>query len=149
VKAICTILAICCSIAASAQVKIGVQEPSYRPHDKIDVEIMNTGSGDVTFCVEYGYISFVDSDHSEATPTPVYVQQKGSKGWNTLLTGPDIGSAVLPVTLGHGQSQHYPFRINAHGTVRLVLDYWIGSSDNQCGDSKGRRIIISREFRIE
>ena len=148
-KAICAILVICCSIAAIAQAKISVPEASYRSHDKIDVEILNTGSGDVTFCVEYGYISFIDYNSTETTPTPVYVQQKGARGWNTLLTGPDIGSAVHPITLGRGESKQYPFRVNAHGTVRLVLDYWVDSSDYECGDRKSARRAVSREFRIE
>jgi hypothetical protein len=92
VKATGAILVICCSIASSAQVKISVSEPTYRSHDKIDVEVSNTGASDVKFCVEYGYVSFIDSDHTEATPTPVYVQQEGTRGWSTLLTGPDIGN---------------------------------------------------------
>lgn len=143
------ILVICRSIAASAQVKIGVSEPSYRSHDKIDVEVLNTGSSDVKFCVEYGYESFIDSDHTEATPTPVYVQQEVTRGRSSLLTGADIGSAQHLETLERGQSQHYPFRVNAHGTVRLVIDYWLGSEDHQCGDTKSRRTAFSHKFQIE
>ena len=115
-------LAICFSVAVPAQVKIVVPEAAYRAYDKIDVEILNAGSGDASFCVQYGYVLFVDSDHTEATPTPVYVQQKEKRGWNTLLTGPDVGSALHLETLGRGQSLHYPFRVHTHGTVRLVLD---------------------------
>ena len=148
-KATGALLVICCSIAASAQVQISVSEPSYRSHDKIDVEVSNTGSSDVKFCVEYGYVSFIDSDHTEATPTPVYVQQEVTRGWSTLLTGPEIGSAQHLETLERGQSQHYPFRVNAHGTVRLVIDYWLGSKDHQCGDTKGRRTAFSHKFQIE
>lgn len=148
-KASFVILAICCSIAASAQVKIQVPESSYRSHDKIDVEILNTGSKDVTFCVEYGYMSFVDSNNTEMTPTPVYVQRKVARGWDTLMTGPDVGSLRVPVSLVSGESQHYPFRVNDHGTVRLVLDYWVGSSGRKCGDNMGGRSAKSREFRIE
>jgi hypothetical protein len=149
VKATGAILVICCSIAASAQVKISVSEPSYRSHDKIDVEVSNTGSSNVKFCVDYGYVSSIDLDHTEGTPTPVYVQQEVTRGWSTLLTGPDIGSAQHLETLERGQSQHYPFRVNANGTVRLVIDYWLGSEGHQCGDTKGRRTAFSHKFKIE
>ena len=129
--------------------KIRVPELHYKSHDRIDVEIMNTGTSDVTFCVEYGYVSYIDSDHPEPTPTPVYVQQKNSRGWGTLMTGPDIGSTRNPVTLGQGGSQHFPIRVNAHGTVRLVLDYRVGSTANPCERSKWMKSVRSREFSIE
>ena len=117
--------------------------------DKIDVEIVNTGLSDITYCVQYGYISYIDSDHHEPSPTPVYVQQKGPKGWGTLLTGPDIGSSVAPVTLHAGQSEHFPFRLNAHGTVRLVLEYWLGSTEHSCEDRKSMRVARSPQFSID
>ena len=142
-------LTILCSIVASAQVKITVPELHYKSHDKIDVEIMNTGTSDVTFCVEEGYVSYIDSDHPESTPTPVYVQQKNSRGWGTLMTGPDIGSTPNPVIVGRGESQRFPFRVNAHGTVRLVLDYRVGSTSHPCGRRKGIKSVKSREFSIE
>jgi len=56
VKRISAILIIWYSIAASAEMKIRVPELHYKSHDRIDVEIMNTGTSDVTFCVEYGYV---------------------------------------------------------------------------------------------
>lgn len=149
VKTTWAILMIWCSVAASAQVKIGIPERHYKSHDKIDVEIANTGFREAAFCVEYGYMSFVDSDHSEPTPTPVYVQQKGAHRWNTLMTGPDIGSSVQLATLAPGESQHYPFRVNAHGIVRVVLDYWIGATGHSCGDRKGSKSTTSRDFAIE
>jgi len=130
VKKIAVVTVIALSLAADAQVKISVPSAVYKTHDKIDVEIVNAGTSDVTFCVEYGYLSFVDSNHSEPTPTPVHVQQKNSHRWSTLLTGPDIGSARHPDTLRPGESQHFPFRVNAHGTVRIVLRY-------PCGDLSG------------
>lgn len=118
-------------------------------HDKIDVQIANAGVSDVTFCVEYGYVSFVDSDHSESTPTPVYVQQKNSGHWGTLVTGPDIGSSRHPETLHSGESRQFPFRINAHGTVRILLEYRLGSDENFCQDRKGMRVARSHEFPID
>jgi hypothetical protein len=142
-------LTIWCSIVASAQVKITVPELHYKSHDKIDVELRNTGTSDVTFCVDEGYVSYIDSDHTESTPTPVYVQQKNSRGWGTLMTGPDSGSAPHPVKVGRGESQHYPFRVNAHGIVRLVLGYRLGSAAHPCGRRNGMKSVKSREFSIE
>jgi hypothetical protein len=149
VKTTAALLFVLWSIAVGAQIKIDVPNQAFKSHDRIDVEIVNAGASDATFCVEYGYVSYLDSGRSEPTPTPVYVQQKVSRSWSTLMTGPDIGSARTPVTLKAEESQHYPFRVNAHGTVRLVLDYWLGSGDHQCGDTKGRKTAFSRGFQIE
>lgn len=146
---IAAILIIFCSTVASAQVKINIPVLHYKSHDRINVRIVNTGASDVTFCVEYGYVSYIDSNRLETTPTPVYVQQKNSRGWGTLMTGPDIGSVRSPLTLKRGESQDFPFRINAHGMVRLVLDYWVGSTANPCGREKGMKIVTSRELSIE
>ena len=139
----------CWSIVAVAQVKISIPNAAYKSHDRIDVEIVNTGASDVTFCVEYGYVSFIDSDHTESTPTPVYVQQKSPHHWSTLLSGPDIGSSRHPDTLPAGESRHFPFRVDAHGTVRLVLRYRLGPDENFCVGRKEMRIARSREFSVE
>jgi hypothetical protein len=149
VKTIAAILLVLWSIAATAQARISIPDVTYKAHDRIDVEIENAGASDVTFCVEYGYSSSIDAEHAEPTPTPVYVQQKSSRGWDTLLTGPDIGSSPHPVTLGARESQHFPFRVNAHGTVRIVLEYRVGSDENFCFHRKGVRVARSREFSIE
>ena len=148
-KTVSALLIVWCSVIASAQVKISIPKQHYKSRDKVDVEITNTGTSDVTLCVEYGYISYIDPDHTEPSPTPVYVQQKGAKGWSTLLTGPDIGSTVAPVTLHSGQSQHFPFRVNAHGTVRLILEYGFGSNQRFCEDRKSKKVARSPEFSIE
>ncbi len=145
-KKIAAILLVSCSISATAQVRVSIPDVAYKAHDRIDVLIVNDGASEVTFCVEYGYSSSVDAEHAEATPTPVYVEQKNSRGWGTLLTGPDIGSSRHPVTLGAGESQHFPFRVNAHGTVRIVLDYRFGSDETFCFRRKGMRVARSREF---
>jgi hypothetical protein len=81
----------------------------YAPHDVIDVVINNAGKSDVSLCVEFGHGSFLDAEHSEATPTPVYVQRQTNRGWDTLLIGPDVGSMRHPVVLSPGEFQHYPF----------------------------------------
>lgn len=149
VKKFVAILIFCCSFAASAQVKIDVPEHNYKARDKIDVTISNLGKTEITFCVEYGYMSYADSGHSEFTPTPVYVEQKGPRRWGSLITGPDVGSIPHPETLGEGQSRWFPFRVNAHGTVRIGLQYRLGSDPHFCDDRKGARIARSRAFPIE
>jgi hypothetical protein len=143
------ILAFICALTASAQVQIRIPSQRYKSHDTINVEIANTSAGDLSFCVEYGYVSYIDDNRSEATPTPVYVQQKRENGWDTLLTGPDVGSIRQSITLRRGESQTYPFRVNAHGEVRMVLDYWIGAPVGSCENPKGRRTAKSHAFQIE
>ena len=141
VKIIAAILAVSWSVAAAAQVKISVPDLRYKAHNKIDVEITNTGTTEVTYCIEARYI--------EPSPPPIYVQQKGSRGWSTLLTGPDVGSMLSPETLRPGEPQHFPFRVNAQGTIRLVLNYRLGSSEHFCKDRKSVRVARSREFSID
>ena len=149
VKPIIGIVLLCGAITAAAQIRIEVPNAAYKSRDRIDVDIVNTGASDVTYCVEYGYISFLDSDHSESTPTPAYVQQRNARHWSTLLIGPDIGSTRHPEILHSGESQHFPFRVNAHGTVRVVLEYRLGAYENFCANRKGMRVAKSREFPIE
>jgi hypothetical protein len=149
VKTIAAIVLGCWSVAAVAQISIRVPRSRYKSHEMIEVEIVDTGDADVTYCVEYGQVSFIDPDHSGPTPTPLYVQQKTSRGWNTLLNGPDVGSSRRPETLHSGESQHFPFRVNAHGTVRIVLEYRLGPDENFCTDETGKRVVTSREISIE
>ena len=137
VRKIAAITLVCWPFAASAQIKISIPDATYKSHDRIDLEIVNTGTSDATFCVESGYVSFIDSHQTESTPTPVYVQQKVSNHWRTLLTGPDIGSSPHPDVLQSRESRHFPFRVNAHGTIRIVLKYRLGSDENFCADKKG------------
>ena len=144
-----TILIFCCSIFASAQVRINVPQRHYKSRDRIDVQISNTGTEAITYCVQVGYISHPDSEHSEPTPTPIYIQQRGPHGWSALLTGPDIGSFLTPEILRPGDSQHYPFRVNAHGTIRLVLDYRVGSDEQFCQNRNGKKLTKSHEISIE
>ena len=148
-KTVAVILAVSSSAIGAAQVRVRVPDQHYKSHDKIDVQITNTGASNVTFCVEAGYISYIDSEHSESSPTPIYVQQRGARGWSSLLTGPDIGSARSPETLGPGQSQHFPFRVNASGTIRLVLNYWPDSNQHSCENRNGLRVARSREISME
>jgi hypothetical protein len=149
VKAILVFLAFSCSALAAAQVKISVPVLRFKAHDQIDVRVTNAGTAPVTYCVQIGHVSYTDSGQSEPTPTPVYVQQKNSRGWSTLMIGPDIGSFLSPESLLPGESQQFPFRVNARGTMRLVLEYRLGSNESFCKDRKGLRVARSREFSIE
>lgn len=135
--------------ALYAQVQITMPQHVYQPHDLIDVTITNAGSQSVSFCVEFGQWSFKQDEHLETTPTPVYVQAKVRHHWSTLLLGPDIGNARMPVTLGAGASQHYPFSLDDVGSFRLVLDYRIGENKLACKSLHGRRIAKSRIFAVQ
>ena len=64
-------LTILFSATAYAQVEIRVPRLQYKAQDKINVEIVNAGATDVSFGVQYGYVSFIDPEHTESTPTPV------------------------------------------------------------------------------
>ena len=149
VRAIVFFLAVSCSLSAAAQVEISVPDVHYLAHDKINVGIKNAGSSPITYCVEVGYISYIDSQHSEPSPTPIYIQQKSSRGWGTLLTGPDVGSHLDAEILLPGESQLFPFRVNAHGRIRLVLEYQLGSNERFCQNRRGVKIARSREFSME
>ena len=149
-KKVFAILVTAFSVMSASQVRVTVPRRHYMAHDKIDVEILNGGSNDVTLCVEFGYTSFADySSNGEATPTPVYIQQKLGHAWKNLVDGPDIGSAIAPLVLRSGESQCYPFRVSTRGTVRLGVLYFVGSSGHSCADRKGPRRALSRHFEIE
>jgi hypothetical protein len=54
--------------------------------------------------------------------------ERNDKGkWSVLLNGPDIGNNSQPVEVDPGKSMEFPFRLNGEGTMRLRLDYWVGS----------------------
>jgi hypothetical protein len=135
------------SLHAMAQVQITVPKSQFNRHEAIDVAIKNIGRKPVSFCVEFGHWSFKDdSAPLETTPTPVFVQAHSERGWHTLLIGPDIGSSRQSVVLAPGETQQYPFRLNAVGKIRLVLDYWIGESDRTCEQLPHRKTTKSTVF---
>ncbi|PYX08842.1 MAG: hypothetical protein DMG88_09090 [Acidobacteria bacterium] len=134
---------------ALGQIQVHVPAARFRPHNVIDVVIRNVSAKDVSFCVEYGFRSFRDPDHPETTPTPVYVKRKDKHGWNTLLIGPDVGSMRHSVSLGPGEFHEYPFRLSDSGTMRVLLDYWLGENNHACENPKGRKTAKSRLFVVE
>jgi hypothetical protein len=152
VKTLSAILIFCCSILASAQVKITVPQQRYSSGDKIDVTITNTGTTEITYCVSYKNFGFVDHRIQQTFPSPVSLQERGPQGWGTLITGYDDSlPPPQPVTLQWGEAQHFPFRVRTHGTVRLVLEYALGSNEHFCEDRKNMRVVgtRSREFSID
>jgi len=142
-----TVLLLC--ISAFGQLEIRIPQQRYKQHHRIDVVIANISTKQVSFCVEYVHSSFRDADHTESTPTPVYVQRKDKRGWGTLLIGPDVGSMRQSASLGAAESQQYPFRLSDAGEMRIMVDYWIGESDRTCQQPKGRKTAKSRVFVIE
>jgi len=130
-----------------AQVEISVQKDQFHRHEQINIAIRNTGQQPVSFCVEFGHWSFKDdSSPMETTSTPGYVQKYAERGWSTLLIGPDVGSSRHSVVLAAGQTQQYPIRLSDTGKMRIVLDYWIGESEQTCEIPPHRKTTISKVF---
>jgi hypothetical protein len=144
-----SLLLILCGMSASAQVQIGVPKGRFAQYELIGVVITNTSKRAVSFCVEYGQSSFRDENNSESTPTPVYVQRQTSRGWSTMLIGPDVGSIRGTDMLAPGESRRYPFRLHGPGRMRLILDYWVGENTRTCAAPKGRHTVKSRPFVID
>jgi len=148
---------------ALSQVRIVTSRTDFNSHDRIDVQITNTGEKAVSYCVEFGQISYKgeivsapEPDHSripayvrvETTPIPFYVQKDKSGKWRTLMIGPDIGSSRHAVVLEAGESQQYPFRLGDRGRMRLVLDYWLGENDSVCEFPKHKKTAHSNIFAV-
>jgi len=133
-----------------SQVRMATSHTDFTSHDRIDVQITNSGKNAVSYCVEFGQISFKTgtgtAEDMEHTPIPFYVQKENGGKWGTLLIGPDIGSSRHAVMLKAGESQHYPFRISDRGRMRLVLDYWRGENDDVCEHPKAKKTTRTNIF---
>jgi hypothetical protein len=136
--------------AAIAQVKITVPAQRYKVQEEIHAKVENTGSGAVTFCVEFGQTS-PEGGEIESTPSPFWVQRSSNGKWSTLMIGPDVGSIRAAVVLEAGESKGFPFRLNDSGRMRLRLNYWRGSIPNLDCDAppKGLKLLTSAAFTIE
>jgi hypothetical protein len=136
--------------AAIAQVKISVPAQHYRTQDEIHGKVENTGSGPVTYCIEIGQTS-PKADGTEGTPLPFWIQQYSNDKWSTLMLGADVGSLRAAQVLEAGKSNQFPFRLNAHGKMRLRLNFWRGSIANlDCNaPPKGSRLAASSVFIVE
>ena len=87
--------------------------------------MLNSSNVPVTYCVEFGQHS-PKGDTTETTPIPFYVRKRNGNHWNPLLIGPDIGSSLSVVVLDPGKAHEFPFRLVDTGSIRLVLEYWLG-----------------------
>ncbi len=135
---------------ALSQVRVSMLGTDFKSHEQIDVKITNAGTSTVSYCVEFGQFSFKTGtgtvEDMENTPIPFYVQKQNGGRWSTLLIGPDIGGSRHAVVLKAGESQQYPFRLNDHGRMRLVLDYLRGENDRVCENPKGKKTTRSNIF---
>ena len=111
-----------------AQVRIVIPKQRYQQQEQIPAKLENRSSKPITVCVEFGQWS-PKGDTIESTPSPFFVERKDKGKWG-ILNGPDIGSNSQPVEVDSGKSMDFPFRLNGAGTMRLRLDYWIGSRPN-------------------
>ena len=135
---------------ALPQVRMSMSRTDFNSHDRIAVQITNTGKSAASYCVEFGQFSFKagtgTAQDMESTPIPFFVQTDNAGKWGTLLNGPDIGSSRHAVVLKAGESQQYPFRLSDRGRMRLVLDYWRGDNDIVCEFPKGKKTTRSKVF---
>jgi len=133
----------------SAQVRVVIPKRHYHPQEQILAKLENQTSQPITVCVEFGQSS-PKGDTIESTPSPFFVERSDSGKWGVLLNGPDIGSNSQPVEVDSGKSLEFPFRLNGQGTMRLRLDYWIGSRpDVKCnGPGTGTKHLRSAPFTL-
>ena len=131
----------------SAQVNVVIPKRHYQPQEQIPAKLENQMSQPITVCVEFGQWS-PKGGTIESTPSPFFVERNDSGKWSVLLNGPDVGSSRHPVEVDPGKSLEFPFRLNGEGTMRLRLDYWIGSRPHvKCnGATKGAKHLRSATF---
>jgi hypothetical protein len=137
------------AISLSAQVRVVIPKAHYRPQERIPAKLENQTSRPITVCVQFGQWS-PKGDTIESTPSPFFVERNDNGKWSVLLIGPDVGSNAQPVEVDSGKSMEFPFRLNGEGTMRLQLDYWIGSRpDLNCsGPVKETRHLRSATFTL-
>ncbi|HWR15974.1 MAG TPA: hypothetical protein VN577_14190 [Terriglobales bacterium] len=149
-RAITLVLCVSCLLGfeALSQVRVTLPKERFKAHERIDVTIKNVGRQDISFCVDFGRYSVTETELTESTPTPVYVEAY-EKGWHTLLLGSDLGNGRSSVPLQAGQTHEYPFRLVGKGKMRLVLWYWPGESDRTCENPPNRKVAKSKVFFVE
>jgi hypothetical protein len=133
----------------SAQVRVVIPKRHYQPQEQIPAKLENQTSRPITVCVQFGQWS-PKGDTIESTPSPFFVERNDNGKWSILLIGPDVGSNSQPVEVDSGKSMEFPFRLNGEGTMRLRLDYWIGSRpDVKCnGPTKDTKHLRSATFTL-
>ena len=110
----------------SAQVRVVIPKRQYQSQEQIPAKLENQASRPITVCVQFGQWS-PKGDTIEGTPFPFFVERNDNGKWSVLLNGPDAGSNSQPVEVDPGKSMEFSFSLNGEGTMRLRLDYWIGS----------------------
>jgi len=113
------ILLLIAPIWAIAQVELFVPGADFKTSEPIPVKVKNAGKEQISYCVAFGQ-------------TPLLAQKRSGNKWSNLSTGPDADSIQTLKVLGPGESQEFPFRLTGTGEIRLVLDYWIGSTGVNC-----------------
>jgi hypothetical protein len=133
----------------TAQLRVVIPKPHYQPQEQIPAKLENQTSQPITVCVQFGQWS-PKGDTIESTPSPFLVERNENGKWSVLLNGPDVGSNSQPVEVDSGKSLEFPFRLNGEGTMRLRLDYWIGSrADMKCnGPAKDTKHLRSATFTV-
>ena len=126
--------------SSSAQVQVILPASSIRARESIEARVLNRSNGPVTYCVQMGQYA-PKGDTIERTPIPFYVQKRSGDQWNTLMIGPDIGSLLSVVVLDPAKAHEFPLRIADTGSIRLVLEYWLGDRKNMScpRPTKGKR----------
>jgi hypothetical protein len=133
----------------SAQVRVVIPKRHYQPQEQIPAKLENQTSRPITVCVQFGQWS-PKGDTIESTPSPFFVERNDNGKWSILLIGPDVGSNSQPVEVDSGKSMEFPFRLNGEGTMRLRLDYWIGSRPDvkYNGPTKDTKHLRSATFTL-
>ena len=133
----------------SAQVRVIIPKRHYQPQEQIPAKLQNYTSRPITVCVQFGQWS-PKGETIESTPSPFFVERNDNGKWGILLNGPDVGSNSQPVEVDSGKSMEFPFRLNDEGTMRLRLDFWIGSRpDVKCnGPAKDTKHLRSAIFTL-
>jgi hypothetical protein len=128
----------------TSQVRVSTNGSNFKANERIDVQVTNAGKDAVSYCIEAGQASSKAGTGAgadvESTPIPFYVQRHNTDKWGTLMIGPDIGSSRQPIVLKPGESQHYPFRLNNRGEMRIVLGYWRGENEGICKHPSGKKM---------
>jgi hypothetical protein len=134
--------------SVAAQVKIAIPKRNFQLEEQILATLKNQSSRPITVCVEFGQWS-PKAGTLESTPSPFLVEVNRDGRWSVLLNGPDIGSNSQSVEVDSGKSLEFPFRLNEEGTLRLRLDYWVGSKEVKCNrGEKGARHLRSATFTV-
>ena len=133
----------------SAQVRVVIPKRHYQPQEQIPAKLENQTSQPITVCVQFGQWS-PKGDAIESTPSPFSVERNNNGNWGVLVNGPDVGGNSQPVEVDSGKSMEFPFRLNGEGTMRLRLDYWVGSRpDANCyGPAKDTKHLRSATFTL-